>query len=168
MKKDLVARVSIGVVFLIIGIVSTLLYVYYSNHIESFYNAGEAGRKENYIPVTKDKAQELMANYVKDQDRVWPEHLSLRTGKDKQRLRGFWIDAKLLKDVSDSLEVNHPGTVISGYNVFLAKWDTAQLRFYSLVVRATGAMNSERRPGGIGNYFDMVDPCPDQCGNDGK
>jgi len=152
-----VKKTSWALVFILIGIGLALLYFQNFNrrHQFNFVNAP----KRNWADIG-DKGKDLMSNYLNEQENIWPHYFRLRTGDKEEILRGFWIDKKMLDKMNSDVAALPGAPVVNGYHVFFGKWDEDAKRYYSLVVRASqGIANA-----GVGNYFDMVDPCPDNCG----
>ena len=163
-----VKKISWRLLFIILGFSIALLYVYLKLQRNVFRDKIATMQ---WVDLGKDD-KGLMANYENEQKGIWPHFLRLRTGEKEEILRGFWIDKNMLdaiQKIVDNIPAD-PKPVINGYSVFLGKNEDYARGYYSLVVRATEGKKNVMTGGldtlGVGNYFDMVDPCPDDCGGD--
>jgi hypothetical protein len=162
----IVKRISWWLLLVIIGFFIALVYLHFKNRESQFAYAVHEGVTKPWTRLEDKKAKDIMRNYLGEQDNIWPNYFRLRTGREKKVLRGFYLDKVMLDSivyVADSLKQK-----IDGFHIYMGKWDTANKRYYSLVVRGAGKpLTSKDTSGGaVGPYFDMVEPCPDNCGED--
>jgi hypothetical protein len=159
----IVKRISNRTIFILIGIGLTIGYLYLKRKELKF------NRQAAWVEIPSGTAKDIMQKYQDEQEGIWLASYRLRTvdrNKKEQVLRGFWLDSMMLKDIQDAVFKEDPSIKINGYNVFFAKYDTADKRHYALVVRATQFVKKATGDDneGVGPYFDFVDPCPDNCG----
>jgi len=162
--RDTVKKISWPLFFVAIGLIIGFFYFQFKMKEKRFFY-GPALSKSEWRQLGKDTGKILLQNYLDEQKGVWPHFLRLRTGDKEEILRGFWIDRQMLDEINQIVSATPGSPQISGYSIFLGKWDDRAKRYYSLVVRATtGAPN--KTGAGVGPFYDMVDPCPDNCGGE--
>lgn len=151
--------ISKPLLFVLIGIAIALAFFYFKYKKTGLFQNGESSY---WTEIRDDEAKKLLSNYLEEQRNIWPHYFRLRTGDNEEILRGFWIDKKMIDEINRIVATMPNNPQINGYNIFLGKWGENAKRYYSLVVRATQYPDTT----GVGKYFDMVDPCPDDCGSD--
>ncbi|RYF51271.1 MAG: hypothetical protein EOO38_03635 [Cytophagaceae bacterium] len=158
--SSLIRKVSWPLLFIIIGFAAAILY------LELFVKPRQVSFSEDpAIPkwqeIGEKQGRAITANYLREQQNIWPHYFRLRTGDDEEVLRGFWIDKNMLNAIDSTVSAGTGNKEIDGYSIFLGKWEENAKRYYSLVVRATG--NDGTKSSGKGPWYDMVDPCPSNC-----
>lgn len=157
---NLVKQISWRLLFVVIGVIIAFIYFHFKITEKRFFYGPKLSQE--WRKLGGDTGRILMRDYLDEQNGVWPHYLRLRTGDKEEILRGFWIDRKMLEEIQREVSATPGNPAISGYSVFFGKWDEWAKRYYSLVVRATtGVPNKDGR--GVGPFYDMVDPCPDNC-----
>ena len=166
MNKSLIRQIAWPTLFAAIGASLTLGILHLKRENTRFADPeGYYYGKKNWIKLPPGKGPELISNFREDQKRIWPHYFRLRVGSKDSILRGFWIDKAMLADIDQNVLNQGNTEPVTGYHVFLGKWDTAGKRFYSLVVRATVKdSKNANKDTGEGDFYDMVEPCPDNCG----
>jgi hypothetical protein len=132
----------------------------------AFFSTLEAKKlmkdKWQELPYDGNDGPTMRRSYEDESSRLW---YPLRTmvGREEQVLRGFWVDRRMLETI-----FAQPGQY-DGIRIYFGKRANAGKREYSLVfVGTTANTMGNKSSNDSGKYYDYVDPCPTNCGGDGK
>lgn len=161
-----IRRIPFYLFLIFIGIAIAIVFFLWNKKDYVFPKLG--GKRFDWIEIPDPaEAKTLMDAYVDEQKGIWIPSYRLRTDKD-EILRGFWIDKKMIDSINKIALSEKPDRIINGYNVFFGQYPKAGNRKYALLVRATidsiKPSSTKIDTLSAGSFFDMVDPCPDHCG----
>lgn len=165
MSKDLIKKIAFAFGLIIIGALFGYFISKFQKDIPPILITQKGQWKHYKTQSELSEIRNMLDKFVKDSTGNYYHTRPNNTGH-RRLLRGFWIEKNMLDTINSYIEKDYPTDSLVGYHVLFGKIDNKGVIEYKLVVR--GSVTSKTKNNQLitsaGDYFDMVDPCPDNCG----